>query len=495
MLVSLASSTFTLYSAVAGAVSLILVLRLASRPLSRIPGPFVTRWTNLWLAYHAHQGRRYKAVDEAHQRYGVVVRIGPNHFSVASPEALSIIYGQGPNAPPKSVFYDVFVTNTNTSIFSTRDRKSHSTKRRAISHAFSSSALQEFIPFIEATLDQFTQRMDQFCDTNEFFDALLWFNYLAFDILSDLAFGERIGMLKQGSDVVAIRRQDDSWVSENAITLVDEREHFAAVAGIHPLLKWIARLVPSLSGNHATSGLEELARHQVLKRLACHTSRNDILGKLIKARGYDARSPTADEIADLTAESVTLLIAGSDTTSNSIAVILHFIIGYPRVYEKLLGLLLDATSDQQGVTYEQIKDIPYLQATINEGLRLHSTTAIGLPRVAPPGGLFCEGHYFPAGTELSVPGWTIGHDPEIWGDAMHFRPERWLEQKDLRRYLLAFGKGPRACVGQNMAYIEMSSVIATMLLRYKLEARSKDLKTTEGFIHKPVDFYMKLSRR
>jgi hypothetical protein len=72
--------------------------------------------------------------------------------------------------------------------------------------AFSGAALQEFIPLIHSTVGEFTQRMDEFCAKREYFDALPWFNYLAFDILSDLAFGERIGMLKQ---VLLILSQTD----------------------------------------------------------------------------------------------------------------------------------------------------------------------------------------------------------------------------------------------------------------------------------------------
>ncbi|KAF8212587.1 benzoate para-hydroxylase [Mycena galopus ATCC 62051] len=443
---------------------------------SRIPGPFLARWTHLWLAYHAYRGRRYKAVHAAHLRYGRFVRIAPNHVSVAAPEALSVIYGQGPRAPAKSAFYDSFVCNGKPSIFSTRDRQDHSTKRRIVSHAFSSSALQEFIPLIHSTIGYFTERMDEFCNTGEYFDILLWVNYLAFDVLSDLAFGERIGMLKQGSDLVEIQRAGEALVRENAIALVDEREHLAAIVGIHPFLQVAVNALPFLSGNKATSGLEELARRQVLKRLSSRDNRNDILGKLITARGYDVRPPNTDEVAELTSEAVTLLIAGSDTTSNSISVILHFIATHPRVYTKLMGLLLEASCGEKELSYERAKDVPYLQAAINEGLRLHSTTAIGLHRSAPVDGLVCCGQFFPEGTELSVPAWTIGHNAELWGDPESFRPER-------------------ACIGQNLAYIEMISVLATILLRYKVEVKSPVLETTEGFMHKPLHCWIKMSLR
>ncbi|KAJ7719960.1 benzoate para-hydroxylase [Mycena metata] len=472
-------------------------LRYISRrqSLPRIPGPFLARWTNLWLAFHAHRGRRYIVVHKAHQRYGVFVRIGPNHVSISSPDALSVVYGQGPRAPSKSAYYDAFVCNGNPSIFSTRDRRDHSTKRRAMSHVFSSSALEEFVPLIHSTLGQFMLKMDVLCEAGEFFDLLPWLNYLAFDILSDLAFGEPIGMLQQGSDVVSVHLSDNSLANENAIALVDKREHFAAVAGIESWIPWVTKYMPFLSGIQAATSLEQLAHRQVLRRLSSFRNRNDILGKLINARGCDARSPNAAEIAGLTAESVTLLVAGSDTTSNSIAVILHFIITNPPVYDELLRVLLDATSDSNEPGYEQVKNIPYLQAVINEGLRLHSITAIGLPRSAPSGGLVCCGLYFPEGTELSVPAWTISHDAELWGDPDTFRPQRWLEQKELRQYLLAFGKGPRACIGQNLAYIEMTSVIAAILLKYKIEVRSPELTTIEGFMHKPLHMWIKLSRR
>ncbi|KAJ7611713.1 cytochrome P450 [Roridomyces roridus] len=363
-----------------------------------------------------------------------------------------------------------------------------------VSHAFSRSALMEFIPLIQETIGVFRDRLDGFCSSQgAFFDALPWFNYLAFDILSDLAFGERIGMLEKGSDVVTIQRPDNTLVEENAISLVDEREHFAAVLGlVHPVLQNIATRMPFLAGQKATSALEELARQHVLKRLESGTRRDDILGKLILARGFDQREPGEEEVRELTAEAVTLLIAGSDTTSNSLAVILHLICTHPGVYEKLLAMLFEVCD---GDSYERAKDVPYLQATINEALRIHSITAIGLHRSAPPGGLVVEGRYFEEGTKLSVPAWTTNHDSILWGDPENFRPERWLEDGNLKQYLLAFGKGPRACIGQNLALIEITSIVSMMLLRYKIEVRDSRLETTEGFMHKPVEFSIRLEFR
>ena len=47
-----------------------------------IPGPFVAKFSNIWLASHAKKGRKFAAVDEAHRKYGKIVRIGFNHISI-----------------------------------------------------------------------------------------------------------------------------------------------------------------------------------------------------------------------------------------------------------------------------------------------------------------------------------------------------------------------------------------------------------------------------
>lgn len=59
------------------------------------PGPFAAKFTNLWLLLQARQGKRYQSVDEAHRKYGKLVRIQPNHISIADESAIPIVYGHG----------------------------------------------------------------------------------------------------------------------------------------------------------------------------------------------------------------------------------------------------------------------------------------------------------------------------------------------------------------------------------------------------------------
>ncbi|KDQ28680.1 hypothetical protein PLEOSDRAFT_175903 [Pleurotus ostreatus PC15] len=466
-------------------------------PFSDIPGPILARWTPLWLAYQARRGRRYQVVDELHKRYGRFVRIAPNHISVADKDALPIVYGQGHRAFDKSPFYHAFIGDK-PSVFSTTDRQDHAQKRKLVSQAFSYGSLLNLTPLISAIVSSFVEKLDKISESGEYIDALVWFNYLAFDLLSDLAFGEPIGMVEKGSDAVVVEKADGETVMEHAISLVDEREHLAAVVGHHPTFRFLSKFLPDpffVRGHRASHGLEDLARRRVMKRIRSNAHRDDILGRLIHARIGDGGSLTADQTNELIAESVTLLIAGSDTTSNSLTAILHLLLTHPDDFKRLYTVLEEAVEPGELPRYHQVKDIPLLDATIDEGLRLHATTAIGLHRSVPDGGILCCGRFFPASTEMSVPAWTIQHDKSIWNDPENFRPQRWLDNPDLRRYLMTFGKGPRACLGRNLAYMEMRLVLSTIILRYDMELQTPHMETTEGFMHKPKCLMTRFRRR
>lgn len=68
---------------------------IRQKSLINIPAPFPAQFSNLWLMWQCRHGRRYLAVDEAHKKYGKVVRIQPNHVSIADPDAIQVIYGHG----------------------------------------------------------------------------------------------------------------------------------------------------------------------------------------------------------------------------------------------------------------------------------------------------------------------------------------------------------------------------------------------------------------
>jgi len=282
-------------------------------------------------------------------------------------------------------------------------------------------------------------------------------------------------------------------VSVPAIKILNDRGEYSAAVGVLP--PWVRpivkRYIPWYSrGSAAVKNLAGLAIAAVAKRLASPAYRADLLSKLQQGKDEDGNPMGREE---LTAEALTQLIAGSDTTSNSFSAITYFVASNPRVQKKLQSELDEALrgEDDPASSYEVVKNLPYLNAVIDEGLRMHSTSGIGLPRIVPEGGMKIRDHFFEQGTVLSVPTYTIHRDVEAWGnDASVYRPERWFERDNdtMQRAFNPFSYGPRACVGRNLASLQLLIVISSVFRRFDivLEYPDKPLETSEGFLRKPL---------
>ncbi|KAI0634825.1 cytochrome P450 monooxygenase pc-bph [Trametes polyzona] len=460
------------------------------------------------------------------------VRIAPNHLSIADPDALPIVYGHG-NGTLKSDFYDAFVS-IQRGLFNTRSRPEHARKRKIVSHIFSQKSVLEFEPHVRVHLTQLFKQWDKLCDGGAkglsgpegeggwrgrdgrvWYDCLPWYNYLAFDIIGDLAFGAPFGMLVSCKDsapvalsaedaMAAYGKGDAQYALEHfpAVKVLNDRGEYSASMGVLPP-RWrplVKRLPWYNKGNKAVQRLAGIAIAAVARRLAAPESdRRDLLAKLQEGRD-DNGNPMGR--AELTAEALTQLIAGSDTTSNSSCAITYYLAKHQDVQAKLQKELDDALANEDDAvaSYESVKRLPYLEAVVNEGLRLHAPSGIGLPRVVPPGGLEVCGRFFPEGAVLSVPTYTIHRDKAVWGaDPDTFRPERWFEQDKvaMQKAFNPFSFGPRSCVGRNLANLELLVIIASIFRRYHfvLEDNVTPLGTAEGFLRKPLNCIVGMKRR
>ena len=394
-------------------------------------------------------------------------------------------------------------------LFNTRDRAEHTRKRKIVSHTFSAKSVSQFEPYIHGNLELFVKQWDSLikkttqADGSIHIDCLKWFNYLAFDVIGDLAFGAPFGMLSAGADIAEVRASPTSPpVYAPAIEILNRRGEVSAAIGCLPEIKPYAKWLPDpffSQGLAAVKSLAGIAIARVKDRLENPPpiTRKDLLERLMEGRD-EKGEPLGRE--ELTAEALTQLIAGSDTTSNSSCALLFHAVRTPGVLQKLQAELDKAIPDYIDVpTYDMVKDLPYLAAVINEALRYHSTSGIGLPRQIPDDspGITLLGHYFPPGTVLSVPTYSIHHSTDIWGpDAEDFKPERWenltTRQKNA---FIPFSYGPRSCVGRNVAEMEMKLILATWARRFEVFLRQDYMETREGFLRKPLGLEIGVRKR
>ena len=385
-----------------------------------------------------------------------------------------------------------------------------------VAHTFSTKSVSQFEPYIHGNLELFVRQWDQLIerashsnpksdgDVAAHIDCLNWFNYLAFDVIGDLAFGAPFGMLSAGADMAEVRASPDSPpVYVPAIEILNRRGEVSATLGVLPQLKPYAAYLPDpffTRGLRAVENLAGITIARVKGRLdnPPETARKDLLQRLVEGRD-DKGEPLGR--AELTAEALTQLIAGSDTTSNSSCALLYHVVRTPGVLRRLRDELGRALPDADATvpTFDAVKDLPYLAAVVNETLRFHSTSGIGLPRQVPDdsAGAHIAGYYFPPGTVLSVPTYSVHHSRAVWGpDADEFRPERWAALTPRQRNaFIPFSHGPRACVGRNVAEMEMKLIAATWARRYDVELRQDHMDTREGFLRKPLGLEVAIRRR
>lgn len=214
----------------------------------------------------------------------------------------------------------------------------------------------------------------------------------------------------------------------------------------------------------------------------------DILSLLLVAKDDTGAGMSDEELHD---ELITLLFAGHETTASALAWLLYWIHYLPEVDRKLHQELdsLGANPD-----YKAIANLPYLNATICETLRIYPIAAGTFARVLtqPMKIMGCE---FQTDTWFMVSIYNLHHRENLYPNANQFIPERFLT-KDYSSYeYLPFGGGNRRCIGSALALLEMKLVTATLLSRWQMSLTSKRqmLPVRRGLtLAPPASFKMKV---
>jgi len=163
----------------------------------------------------------------------------------------------------------------------------------------------------------------------------------------------------------------------------------------------------------------------------------------------------------------TFFIAGHETTSNSLGWLLSILASQPDIQQKARQEILDKIPEE--VTFDSIKELPYIDGLIKEGLRIFPPIGSVTGRFAVKDSVV--GHVkFPAGTHIDLNLIAMANDPKIWGDPDIVRPERWFSEnitKKQRTAWMPFSNGPRICIGMNFSLMEQKIFLVYLLKRYQ----------------------------
>lgn len=187
--------------------------------------------------------------------------------------------------------------------------------------------------------------------------------------------------------------------------------------------------------------------------------------------------------AELWEECQLLVSAGADTTAIVLAGLLFYLTRRADAQARLADEVLAAFDSADAIAPgAALQGCGYLRAVISEGLRMTPPVPAELQREVLPGGVVIEDRFFPAGTTVSVSPYALGHSEEVFPEPFAFRPERWLagekgpggevvSEESVRaseRALSAFSAGSRGCIGKNLAWMEMTLVLAKLVYTFEM---------------------------
>jgi cytochrome P450 len=351
-------------------------------PLSKYPGPFWSAATHIPRVRVLLSGQLSYHVLELHEKYGDVVRIGPNELSYNNANAWKDIYGfkQGHAQLPKDPNFYTSPPGGAHSIITT-DVAGHSRMRRLVAHAFSEKALREQEPLMKGYMDLFIQRLHENCDNgNSKLDIVSWYNWTTFDIIGDLMFGEPFDCLENVGY--------HPWVS-----ILFDSIKAATIFSTTALFPGAQTVIMALAPKKLIETRDyhqNLVVEKVKTRLERVTDRSDFMTYIL--RHNDERGMSIPEI-EATANAI--MIAGSETTATLLSGVTYNLLRNPETLKKLVDEIRGAFATEEEITLIGVGQLKYLLAVLDEGLRMYPPVPVGLPRNVPEQGAVINGKFVP----------------------------------------------------------------------------------------------------
>jgi cytochrome P450 len=220
-----------------------------------------------------------------------------------------------------------------------------------------------------------------------------------------------------------------------------------------------------LEPKEAIDTLNRLIGGLIAERRASGEDRGDLLSMLLLARDEDGSQMTDAQLKD---ETMTIFLAGHETSANSISWAWYLLAQHPDIAAKLYTEL-DRVLGGRPPTIHDLPQLPYTDMVIKEVLRLYPPLWNLARDVLEDVQL---GEYtIPKGSALIISPYIVQHDPQHWEDPERFAPERFKDNYDKqvqRGAYFPFSYGPRVCVGQGFAMTELQLMLATIAQRYRL---------------------------
>ncbi|KAJ8450154.1 hypothetical protein Cgig2_033348 [Carnegiea gigantea] len=277
----------------------------------------------------------------------------------------------------------------------------------------------------------------------------------------------------EANALVYWRFVDPSWKLKRALNITSES-----------VLRWNIKVIDEF-----VHGLIKKKRRQLFKY---HTTdmKEDILSRFLQESEKDPDQITDQYLRDII---LNFMIAGKDSTANTISWFIYMLCKNPLVQEKIHQEVeefingaknaIDINEFVEQITDEKLEKMHYLHASLTETLRLYP----GVPvdgRTALEDDVLPDGYKVKKGDDVYYLAYAMGRMPYLWGDdAEDFSPERWLDhsgvfQPESPFKFIAFHAGPRICLGKDFAYRQMKIVSIVLVQLFRIALADENRRVT-----------------
>jgi cytochrome P450 len=407
------------------------------------------------------------------------VRISPSELHVSDPDFIDTLYSR--SAPRDKHAYMTRAFGLDGASFATNDHMHHRLRRAAIAPFFSKQRVLGLQDLIRRHVSKLCTRFDEYKVSGRPIPTLEAFSCLTADIIIEYS----MGVQQKCLDDPEFAPLYTQAVKKSAMLGVYAKH----LPWLFPLVNaipqsWIANASPEYGAMLAFRQLNADRMREVFSRKdaekAGHTCSPDTQPTIFDEL-YSSALPAAEKsLHRLTQESQLIVGAALDTTASALNTTLFHLLSNPATLRTLKSELHTATPHIDAAPeLPTLEALPYLTACINEGLRLSHGISARNARLAHTA-LAYRDWIIPAFTPVGMDAPTTHHS-DIFPSSTCFKPERWLSSdgtradartadgRPLERFLMAFGRGARMCVGVNLARAEICIALDAIVRRFDFE--------------------------
>ncbi len=459
------------------------------RSISDLPGP-----PRLPLIGNAHRVRStsmHLTAEEWCEQYGPIFRfdLGPRRVvALGDADTINAVLRDRPDGFRRwSEILDIAEEMRNVGVFAAEGDDWRHQRRLAVT-ALNSNHLQRYFEIVSTCTARLHRRLEQAARDGRAFEIGEALSSFTVDVTSALAFGHDLNTLERG----------DTGLQGHLhrVFHMTNRRLFAPV----PYWRWfklpadraLDRSIAEI--RKAVTTFMEETRKRIAARPELRESPENFLEGMIAAQEKDGTFSDDEIFGNV----FTLLLAGEDTTSHSMAWTIWSLACRPEIQARWAEEANEVLGEQPYATeYETVEGFRYGEGVLRETMRLKPVVPIS--GLEPLADTEVAGVRVPAGTRLMILHRYAGlREVER---ANEFKPERWFDDDELetpsQKSFLAFGAGPRFCPGRNLAFLEAKTALGMIARNFEIELDPSADPVTEllGFTMSPRGLRVRLRER